>query len=434
MRRFIDGPALGDLGLWSTVSTTTNYNIVADTTSTRAGDTYGFHASRVVGFSGAGCYIAVNISSAGSNLIAPADPAGLGYARSLVSDGNKDRVFVRFYFKIATAPATFGAGFYLFRFQESGGTFPFSILYTSGGVIQMITGGSEQQVIFTPTVGTWYRLEIALGNTSAGSVMSAHAFTEDSFTPIGGGSRIYVNPTSLLAPRLGFQPVNTGLAGSGAVDIYFSTIGVNDNQIPGVNDNYLGPGKIVEYRPNADATPLDLTSTAGTHSTEVDDAPAWPPDGNTTTVTTPVTTSAVEDNYDFASYAGGANIKVVQAHCYYRNFASAVTLGTDHRAGIVDSGGTRLERVLPLNNDDNYRYAGTIINGTGANGNTAWTTSEFDNAATEILLRRPSVSALGTNQRLVWSGVALQVEDDDGLSGLVNPFTTDRHRPRGQVI
>ena len=119
------------------------------------------------------------------------------------------------------------------------------------------------------------------------------------------------------------------------------------------------------------------------------------------------------------------NITCVQL-MFYQQEDTGVE-GLLHKQGMVDSSGNKLETAefLPsFSSSDPFQYLGVCLGATGAaSALAAWTTAEYDNAATEIMFRR-SVPVDNTNRRKLFS-VRGEVEDNDGLS-LPNPFAPTR--------
>lgn len=432
MRVFTEGYESGDFGNQQTVSASTNYTNAVAAAAARSG-VYGYRVSRAVGFSGAGCYVESTYDANSTQVNQYADPAGLGYARPYIN-GAHQWFHDRRYWRLNTAPTSWGNGFYLIRSLNAAASQQASLIQGASGLVAAITGGANT-AFFTPSAATWYRIEREVRQTGTGvGFYEVRIYVGDSLTltaslalPFSTGAAMSLERTRVgMMPVIGAAPFH----GTGAAEWDFDDEGINDFQTK--NNNYwLGPGAVTLYQPNADGSPLQFDTTGANHFGEVDDAVPWPPDTTTYIGPSAVTTEEI-DNLDFPSYGGASTIRAAQVLVYYRNEDHTVALGTGHHAGIIDSGGVKQYKsgALPLSNDSNYRYASISVSGTGPNGDTPWTNAEFNHADTEIILQRDAT--LDGNQRLRFSGVLIQADDgtppSTGSLAIPRPILTHRAR------
>ena len=201
------------------------------------------------------------------------------------------------------------------------------------GLLQAKVSTTTQDTGSIPiATGVWYLIEVHVKIDDATGVIETKVDGVDDATFSGDtkpGADAHFDNIYFLASSAG--------AGDN-VTIYLDDIGINDTA-GGVDDSWLGDGRIIVIKPNGDSATLQLTpSAAGTHHTLVDDIPA---DGDTTYVEGTVVDE--RDIYDLAACGlGDVIIDRIWTEARVKDTASSgktVALITKASGGAEVSGG-----------------------------------------------------------------------------------------------
>ena len=216
------------------------------------------------------------------------------------------------------------------------------------GVLNLSIGSNYTILDSSPyilSVDTWYLIEAhILIDDAAGSVDVE--IDGVNYISYSGDTKPGADTTANI-----MKFINNDYGSSGTADVYFDDMGLNDTA-GGVDDSWLGDGKIIIIKPNADTATLDLTpSAAVAHYTLVDEVPA---DGDTTYVEGSVDDE--EDMYDLeACGLGDVIITRIWTESRSRDTASSgksvalITLasgGAEVSGGDVALAGTYTIKVL----------------------------------------------------------------------------------------
>jgi len=221
------------------------------------------------------------------------------------------------------------------------------INYLTGGFINIIIPGVGSAMGAIPIAqSTWYLIEIYIKIDDAAGVVTVKVdgVTDASYS---GDTKPDANTQ--------FNNLYFSSGSSGGVGNYFryaiDDIGLNDTA-GGVDDSWLGDGRIIVIKPNGDTATLDLTPSAAVeHYTLVDEVPA---DGDTTYVEGSVDDE--EDIYDLTA-CGLTDVIITRIWTEARAKDTAVsgksvaliTLasgGAEVSGGDVVLGGTYTTKVL----------------------------------------------------------------------------------------
>ena len=162
------------------------------------------------------------------------------------------------------------------------------ISFDTDMLLQVKTGTTTQDTGSIPVgSGIWYLIEVHVKIDDAAGVIE---------TKVEGIDDATFSGDTKPGADAHFDNLHFHCASGGAGDaltIWFDDIGINDTA-GGVDDSWLGDGRIIVIKPDGDTATLELTpSTPGTHYTLVDDIPA---DGDATYVEGSVVDE--EDIYD----------------------------------------------------------------------------------------------------------------------------------------
>ena len=176
--------------------------------------------------------------------------ASAGYIQHIWLAANADaRVFIRFYFRVATLHTSGTAT--LLDIRDSSSATRASIRMNSSGNLQLFNAttqvGSNSYALST---GTWYMVEIEFN--------SLRAAGSDTLKARLNGTTFAASSAETLSTVQRFWLGNCA-GTTGAPNFYFDDVAIND--INGESNSFPGPGKIVLLRPNAEGD--NATGTRG---------------------------------------------------------------------------------------------------------------------------------------------------------------------------
>ena len=165
------------------------------------------------------------------------------------------------------------------------------ISFDTNGFLQVKTGSTTQDTgSISINKDTWYSIEVHIKIDDATGAIETKVDGLDDATFSGDtkpGADAHFDNLRFFS--------QSGGAGD-ALTVWLDDMGINDTA-GGVDDSWLGDGRIIVIKPNGDTATLDLTpSAAVAHYTLVDDIPA---DGDSTYVEGSVDDE--EDMYDLAA-------------------------------------------------------------------------------------------------------------------------------------
>jgi hypothetical protein len=166
--------------------------------------------------------------------------ASAGYIRHDWLSANADaRVFIRFYFRVATLHTSGTAT--LLDIKDSSSATRASIRMNSSGNLQLFNATTQVgSNSFALSTGTWYMVEIEFN--------SLRAAGSDTLKARLNGTTFAASSAETLSTVQRFWLGNC-VGTTGAPDFYFDDVAIND--INGESNSFPGPGKIVHLRPNA---------------------------------------------------------------------------------------------------------------------------------------------------------------------------------------
>lgn len=459
MRRFTTGMEAGtDLThFWDSVQTGSgNYNAEVATTGARSGSNC-LRFYRTAGFSGTtGTYVEVDFGNGGAAKVhAQAHSAAIQAPLLKVADSSS-RCWVRFFFKVTTAPTvSISLSLDMFRLSNDDVNKYAKLFWASSSGAKLAWGlegdtDATAQILFAPTLDTWYRVEIECrgatgGSIAAGQQYSCNIFAETSNTVIAGAtlttaSAGIANPDdNLQRCRWGMIPV--GFAGASNADWRIDDIAVNDS-VGKLHNTTPGYGRVVGVAvPTANGGTNNFNrgggGDTGVNWSNVDD---WVNTGAGDDYTvTPAAAATHDEQYDHTSsgtLSVSGSIKAVHVWIYHRDETGVD--GTSHNFGMKDSSGKFLRSsgalFVTVGSDTEYQQ-GVSLGGFGVDDTTsidsltAWTTSEFDNAANEFWIKHTSATA---NEQKRIMGIRAEVEDTGGVT-LGNVYHAGQKMVQGHV-
>ena len=293
-------------------------------------DLYGYTLGEV----GGNPSITTSVKRSGSAALNLAEATSLGYSFTAVSEA---------YFRFAIYTSLGSTTDFIWRSSTT--TLGILRLNTTG-LFELLTGTSTSVAVGTLplTTNTWYLIELHIKIADAPNgvlEIKIDGIDDASFTgDTKPGAETTIGNIYFLSNTAPGTPI-----------VYIDDCGMNDTA-GGVDDSWLGDGRIIIIKPNADTATLQLTPSADVdHYTLVDEVPA---DGDTTYVEGSVDDE--EDIYDLTA-CGLTDVIITRIWTEARAKDTAVsgksvaliTLasgGAEVSGGDVVLGGTYTTKVL----------------------------------------------------------------------------------------
>jgi hypothetical protein len=273
------------------------------------------------------------------------------------SPGMGNTIYVRFYFRYATKPASNSEEIFC-AFEGSATTYKWSLRLTSTGAIAFYDSTTTLVGTSSTTLlaDTWYRIE-ASAQTSAS--------TADIQVKIDGTSEITnlnVNTTATGHGRVVIGKFTD--RNSQTIDVFYDDLMISDSAFPGI-------GEVRLLYPNADGVTQQWTAGTGATYAEVDEVPWVSADyiqcgtgGNQVALLALISTAT-------AGISGTINSAKTMTR------ASHVTANTSAYKCRTVSGATTSDQTNAFDLDATFRVFSKIFD-TDPNTSSAWTTSALD--------------------------------------------------------
>ena len=244
----------------------------------------GFEMQDLVGYTNSGSAINTSVKRSGAASLLQGKANTLNYATPDLAEA---------YIRVAVNVASYSGTVPYFQMQWRHGTTVLGGLAVrpdlSASYLLVSTSNVVSGIVPIAT-GSWYMIEVYVKIDDAAGVLSLKV------EGIADGT---YNGDTKPGADAHFDNLQffSGVAGVGSnVSVYIDDIGLNDTA-GGVDDSWLGDGRIIVIKPDGDTATLELTpSAAVAHNTLVDDIPA---DGDSTYVEGSVDDE--EDIYDLAA-------------------------------------------------------------------------------------------------------------------------------------
>lgn len=209
----------------------------------------GFESNSIVAnvewdvFTGAGATVQATTVRTGGFAFKAAPTATTALIRKQFQADTVTDNYVRFYFRIHTAPA---ATIPIFQYTDSANGVGTSVRITSGRLLQLFDdNGTGLQVGSSSgalTVDTWYRIEVRIQDGASGATFVKELKLDGTV----------VATTSTGQAIAGAGKIVLGAISSATCEFYFDDVAVNINDAEGKGqDGYPGAGSIVHMHPDS---------------------------------------------------------------------------------------------------------------------------------------------------------------------------------------
>jgi hypothetical protein len=390
MRVITLGFESGDLTCADTVVANTNWTVAADAAAALDGSGgYGLRCTKgaVTGSSG---YAEFQLGG-----------TGIWYWQYYGHSGftNTPPDYGRFYLNIGSAITAPHNG-HVFHAYDSGGAQLCGIGVNSTGIYVSDSAGAAT-ALYTPSVGTTYRLQFSVSATGS-FVTDIYAAT--SLTSLATKTVACTNPFPAISKfRLGWENI---VNKNEAMDIQIDGFALNDANNPyGTGLNMGQPGRGVVrglYLPTGAGTYTDFSiagsSPAPTNWQGVDE---WPPNDGTDYNLTPAS-GVKRDSFAFADYAGPNTPRCLTI---VAKSACDSSFGSGHDMGFLDNGTIEAAGQLAGTTVGDYKYAWCSFAERAGGG--LWTPAAIK--AAELLYQRSN--GVDPSQRRM-TAIAAEIEDD----------------------
>jgi hypothetical protein len=381
----------GDTTCADSVVANTNWTVGADAAAALAGGAYGFRFSKgaVSGNSG---YIDIKSDNTGVW-----DLQGGG-------GGTTAPIYLEFLFRINSILTASHRG-YLWHIFDGVGNVIAGFGINIGNLF--ITDSAGVQATLLTTYGTGiYRGRISI--TAAGA-FTFTLLSADGLTTIATQTRTCTNPLpSVDLTRIGFENITNK---NEVTSIDIDLMALNDSVDlygNGLHIGAIGVGSDVSglLSPNGAGTYAQFgiagSAPAATNWEGADD---WPPDDDTTYNLSPSAVGIVRDSFAVENYSGPNTPRVVTICAKSANHDSALGLGSNHRAGILDAGSEDLFGQLTGTTTGAYFYHWCSFGERAGGG--PWTPAAVN--AMELMYIRDN-AAEPSRRRM--TAIGCSVEDD----------------------
>lgn len=415
----------GDIrATWSSETVSTAWTAVVDATAARTGG-YGFHVTRSTasGALSVGGYESILLTSGNPRWTTAPDASATSTPFVGTAAGDPKRCWMRVYFKPVVVTAGASNNFFVLQLAGGSNVGVASIEFRTNTGFNLNLDGTTMGVIYNPSVGTWYRLELMveydhIRTSSSGDLhATGWVYTASGTTPLGyfSAHRTFASSTFTGPDRInvGYR-VNT-LQGNNAQEGYFDDFAVNDEKVASGQTGIhvaspwggacrgvaipSGAGSFAEWT-------IGGSAPSASNWQGVAEYNAFPGFNDGVTLNyTPAAVGTPRDAHHIQNptMPGSEVVKSASVICRAQDLAGGFPY---YKMGLYENS---TELLVPNNQTGGWFHNCAAIGEVGGGG--AWTNTKANGA--EVLYRKTTSDA--TAQQEV-STIVVEWEDDDGLS------------------